>query len=200
MTNQIRMFAIMVALTGTTACERSTDPGPTGSPGPTAVTCADGPQLRQRADDERLQISEMASDQGKIIGGSRASFYMSLAIIADLKCKDTSADADANTALSVALSAARDAEGAGTFYETALHWIEAGIAANQAIAALIGQLSASSERSAQLPAALSTFGKNASFTMNGALITLVDGVSTRRWRAPLPWPRPATWAGRQRET
>lgn len=140
---QVRMSAVIFALTATAACDRPSDPGPAGLPVPTAVTCADGPQLRQRADAERLRIAEITSDQGKIVGGSRAHFYMSLAIVAELKCKVTSADAD--IALSVALRAARDAEDAGTFYETAVHWTEAAVAANQAISEFIGQLSAAPE-------------------------------------------------------
>lgn len=143
MTDRNSLFATIVALTVTAACDRPGGPGPTGSPVPTAVACADAPRLRQRAAEEQLQVAETTSDQTRIVGASRASFYVSLAIVADLKCRVASADAD--TALSAALAAARSAEAAGTFYETAVRWTEAGVAASQAVSALIGQLPAPPE-------------------------------------------------------
>jgi hypothetical protein len=99
--------------------------------------------LRQRAANERRQVAETTSDQARIVGGSRASFYMSLASVADLKCRVASTDADA--ALNVALTAARRAAAAGTFYASAVRWTEAGVAASQAVSTFIGQLPASPE-------------------------------------------------------
>jgi hypothetical protein len=143
MTYRSQIFVVTLALTVTTACERSTDQAPTGAPAPTAVVCTDAPQWRQRANDERQLIGEATSDQAKIVGGSRANFYVSLAVVADLKCKVTSADADA--LLTLALSAARNAEGASNFYETAIRWSEAGMAASQAVSKFVEQLPPSPE-------------------------------------------------------
>jgi hypothetical protein len=54
------------------------------APTPTAVSCGDAPQLRQRAADERRRSDEVKSDQEKITLGTRASYPASLAIVADL--------------------------------------------------------------------------------------------------------------------
>jgi hypothetical protein len=132
-----RIFVVVLGLTLATACDRPNDVGPIGSPAPTAVTCADAAQLRKRAADERRQTVETTSDQEKIIAGSRAAFYMSLAITADLKCKVTSTEADAT--LTRALAAAAKAEGTRSFYESAVLWAEAGMAASEAVSILMEQ-------------------------------------------------------------
>lgn len=132
---------ILVAVLGLTlaaACDQSSDVGPVNPPAPSEVTCADAPQLRQRALDARVQRVETTSDQGKIVAGSRAGFYTSLAVVADLKCTVTSAEGDA--ALTLALTAARNAEGAGSFYETAVLWTEAGVAASDAVSEFVAEL------------------------------------------------------------
>lgn len=133
-----RTFVVVVCLALVTACDRSGDVGPVGSPVPTAVICGDAPQLQQRALDARRQHAETTSDQATIISGSRATFYLSLATIADLKCTVASADADA--ALTQALAAARRAEETGSFYESAVQWTEAGMSATDAVSLLLEQL------------------------------------------------------------
>ena len=137
----MRMLVAALGLALAIACDRPNDVGPANSPAPAAVTCADAPQLRQRALDERRLSVGTTSDQEKIVAGSRATFYMSLAIIADLKCKVTSAEADAT--LTRALAAARKTEGTRSFYERAVLWTEAGVTASEAISMFLQQLSTS---------------------------------------------------------
>ncbi|HET7155153.1 MAG TPA: hypothetical protein VFI87_07280 [Hyphomicrobiaceae bacterium] len=109
-------------------------------PVPTAVSCMDAPQLRQRAVGDRREIEKLKSDQARVVNGSRAGFLASLAIIADLKCRVISADAD--EALRPAFEAARRAEASDSFYERARMWGEASFIATQVIALLIRDLPA----------------------------------------------------------
>ncbi len=111
---------------------------PPPSSAPTAVTCTDAPKLRQRAVDDRRRSDELTSDQEKIYVGNRASFFASLAIIADLKCRLTLAEAD--EALKPAFEAARKAENTSSMYERAIRWGEASFMATQAAALLIQRL------------------------------------------------------------
>lgn len=90
------------------------------SPAPTAVSCTDAPQLRQRAVDDRRLSDELKSDHERIYIGNRASFFASLAIIADLKCRVTLAEAD--EALKPAFEAARKAEATRSMHERAFAW------------------------------------------------------------------------------
>jgi hypothetical protein len=99
------------------------------------VNCADAAQLRQRALDDRRRSDETNSDQEKIVSGNRATFYASLAIIADLKCQMTLPEAD--EALQPAFDAARKAESTHSFYESAVWWGEAGFIATQVIPMLM---------------------------------------------------------------
>lgn len=110
----------------------------TDPPVPTAVSCGDAQQLRQQADDDRRRTNRLESDQEKIDIGNRASFFASLAIIADLKCKVTLAEAD--EALKPALEAARKAQAASSFYERTSGWGEADFMSAQVIALLIQEL------------------------------------------------------------
>lgn len=128
----------LAALAALTAC----DDGhyPPASPAPTAVSCTDAPQLRQRAIDDRRRADELKSDHVRIYTGNRASFFAALAIIADLKCRVTLAEAD--EALKPALEAARRAEETSSMYRKAFAWGEAGFIATQVIALLIRQLAA----------------------------------------------------------
>ena len=126
-----------------TACYGANERGSVSappSPAPIAVACADGSQLRQRALDDRRRRDETTSDQEKIVAGNRATFYASLAIIADLKCQVTLAEAD--EVLKPAFEAARKAEATHSFYERAVHWSEAGFVATQVVSMLMKQLPA----------------------------------------------------------
>lgn len=110
------------------------------SPAPTAVFCGDAPYLRQRALDDRRLSVETKSDQDKIVAISRATFYASLAIIADLKCQANPIQTD--EALKPAFNAARKAEATRSFYERAGQWGEAGFIATHVIPLLMKQASA----------------------------------------------------------
>jgi hypothetical protein len=90
--------------------------------------------------DDRRQHDETNSDQERIVAGNRATFYASLAIIADLKCQVTLAEAD--EALKPAFDAARKAEATRSFYERAVWWGEAGFIVTQVVPMLIKQLPA----------------------------------------------------------
>jgi hypothetical protein len=115
----MRLLAVSLALAGllaTTACNGANHGGSVHAqppPAPSAVNCVDAAQLRQRALDDRRHSDETNSDQEKIVTGNRATFYVSLAIIADLKCKVTLPEAD--EALKPAFDAARKAEGLAVF-------------------------------------------------------------------------------------
>ena len=138
------VFPILAGLVAITACARTNNVSARSSPPPTAVACADASQLRQRALDDRRQRDETTSDQERIVTGSRATFYASLAIIADLKCQVTLAEAD--EALKLAFEAARKAEATHSFYERAVHWGEAGFIATEVVSMLTKQLPAPAAR------------------------------------------------------
>jgi len=135
-----RIIVAVLGFAAIAACDGANKGGSDYSPAPTAVDCADAPQLRQRALDARRQSVETTSDQEQIVAGNRATFYASLAIIADLKCKVTLAEAD--EALKPAFDAARKAEATRSFYEEAVHWGEAGFIATEVVPMLMKQLSA----------------------------------------------------------
>jgi hypothetical protein len=139
----MHFLAVSLALTGLVAiaaCDGANKGGRDNSRAPTAVNCVDAPQLRQRALDDRRQNVETKSDQEKIVAGNRATFYTSLATIADLKCKVTLTEAD--EALKPAFDAARKAEASRSFYQGAVQWSEAGFIATQVVPMLMKQLSA----------------------------------------------------------
>src|SRR5688572_10454989 len=64
------------------------------SPAPTLVNCGDAAELGETALEGRRQRDETSSDQEKVVASNRATYFASLAIIADLKCKVTLPDAD----------------------------------------------------------------------------------------------------------
>lgn len=99
------------------------------------VACADAPQLRQRAADERRRMLETSADQTRLVLAGRANFLASLAVVADLHCATT--DQDATEALQTALRTARSAEGTPGFYAQAMQWAEANFAATRAIENLV---------------------------------------------------------------
>jgi hypothetical protein len=105
---------------------------------PTEVHCADAAQLRQRAADDRSQSTALKGDQEKVTTGNRASFLLSLALIADLECRVTGVDTD--EALRSALDTARKAVAAGGFYEAAHLWNQATFNATQVASVLTRQL------------------------------------------------------------
>jgi len=140
MARRRRIIVALLGLVATAACDGANKGGSDYSPAPTAVSCEDAPQLRQRALEARRQSVETTSDQQKIVAGSRATFYASLAIIADLKCKVAVAEAD--EALKQAFDAARQAEATRSFYEEAVYWGEACFIATQVVPMLMKQLSA----------------------------------------------------------
>lgn len=113
-------------------------------PAPTAASCADAPQLKQRAIEDRRKSGEVTGDRAKIISGSRARFLVSLAHVAELKCMTTVAEAD--TVLVKAFDAVRAAETTSSEYEAAIKWIEADLMAADAVTLLIGRLRATASR------------------------------------------------------
>ena len=129
---------VLVALAACGDGNAATSDLPPVLPAPTAVRCADAPQLKQRAVDDRRRSAERSSDQEKIYIGNRANFYASLAIVADLECKVTFAEAD--KALIPAFEAARKAEATNSMYERALRWSEADFVAAQTAQLLIQAL------------------------------------------------------------
>ena len=110
------------------------------SPAPTAVNCGDAAELAQQAGDGRRQRDETNSDQERIVASNRATFYASLAIIADLKCKLSLPEAD--EALKPAFAAAGKAEATNSFYERAVWWGDAAFLATQVVSTLMKQLPA----------------------------------------------------------
>jgi hypothetical protein len=110
---------------------------------PATIACADAPELRQSAAEDRRLAEASRSDQERIVAGSRATFLVSLAIIAELGCAGPLAGAD--QPLGAALEAARQADEASSFYVAAGRWTEAGFLATQAIAILIGERTAPPE-------------------------------------------------------
>lgn len=139
---RVGSLSVAVAvLFGITACDGGNEArtaNPPLAPTPTAVSCGDAPKLRQRAADERRRSDEVKSNQEKVTLGTRAGYLASLAIVADLKCRVTSSEADET--LKPAFEAARKAEAAGSFYERAVRWGEADYIATQVAATLIQQL------------------------------------------------------------
>jgi hypothetical protein len=140
MARQNQIVGVVLGIVIIAACDVATQSGSDHAPAPSAVNCPDAPQLRQRALDDRRGSVETRSDQEKIVALSRATFYASLATIADLKCKVTSGEAD--EALKLAFDAARKAEATRGFYESAGYWGEAGFIASQVVPTLMKELSA----------------------------------------------------------
>ena len=109
---------------------------------PATVSCGDAGQLRHRAANDRTQVGQSRSDHERISVGSRANFLATLAVIADLKCKVTSTEAD--DVLKPALEAARKAEENNGIYEKTRGFNDANFAATRAVALLTERLSAAS--------------------------------------------------------
>jgi hypothetical protein len=102
------------------------------------VNCGDAPQLREHAGNDRRRVDQSRSDHERISIGSRANFMASLAVIADLKCKVTLAEA-ADT-LEAALESARKAEGNTSVYEKTRGFADADFQAHRLIEQLVQRL------------------------------------------------------------
>ncbi len=108
---------------------------------PAAVNCGNAAQLRERAASDRTRVGQSRSDHERISVGSRANFLATLAVVADLKCKVTHAEAD--EALRPALEAARKAEESDSVYEKTNGFNDASFMATRAAALLTERLPAS---------------------------------------------------------
>jgi hypothetical protein len=114
------------------------------SAAPDTIACADAPQLRQRAAEERRRSTESSGDQARLLLASRANFLASLTVVAELQCTATTDD-EASEALQEALQIARAAEGTAGFYAQAAQWAEANFAATRAIDILVHRRAATVE-------------------------------------------------------
>jgi hypothetical protein len=112
----------------------------TAAPLPATVTCNDAGQLRDRATRDRDSSRTRSSDQEKVDLANRARFVATLATIADLRCKVSGPEPDAEEILRRALDAARDAEHTRGFYERTLKWQDADLIAGEAVALMIKRL------------------------------------------------------------
>lgn len=133
---RVRAMTLILATASLSACGNAAPPAISLTP--SAVSCTDAARLKQQSTDDRRRINELKSDHERIYIGNRAAFFASLAIVADLTCLVTLADADA--ALTPALDAARKAEASSSMYERASRWSEANFIASQVIARQIQQL------------------------------------------------------------
>jgi len=139
----MRLIAVFLAVAGVVAFTayhnlRKADGYAQLSPTPTAINCGDAAELAQKASDDRRQRDETKSDQEKIVASNRATFYASLATIAELQCKLSLPETD--EALKPAFEAARKAEATSSFYERAVSWSDASFLATQVVSTLMQQL------------------------------------------------------------
>lgn len=135
---QLTQLAVFLLIGSCDAPGEASDRARSGTSLPASVACADVPQLRQHATDDRLRMAEVSSQQTRIVVGARANFLASLAIAANLQC--IGAPPDENHALQDALDVARQAEGASSFYEQASRWDEANYALTRVIDDLVQRL------------------------------------------------------------
>jgi hypothetical protein len=140
MARQSQVVGVVLGIVVIGAWDVGTQSGSDRASAPRAVNCADAPRLRRQALEDRRRSVETRGDQEKILALSRATFYASLATIADLKCKVTLDEAD--EALKIVFGAARKAEATSGFYEGAGYWGEAGFLATQVVSMLMKELSA----------------------------------------------------------
>jgi hypothetical protein len=133
---RFRALTLVLATVSLSAC--GTAVSPAVSVTPTTVGCTDAARLKQQSIDDRRRSDELKSDHERIYIGNRAGFFASLAIVADLTCLVTLADAEAS--LTPALEAARKAETTRSMYERAFRWSEANFIASQVIAKQIQRL------------------------------------------------------------
>jgi hypothetical protein len=134
------LLLLSAALSGTAGCAQGGSAIGPDAPLPTAVTCADASKLKDQAADARRRIRELGGDRAQIIGGNRAKFLGSLALLAQLKCKANVSEVDA--LLGEALEVGHVAETTTSEYEAARQWTEADLIIGDAVALLVSQLSA----------------------------------------------------------
>lgn len=116
--------AIFLTLPSCTAQIEGADAGITPVEVPPTVVCSDTASLRQRAADDDQRVHNSPSDQAKIVLAGRANFFASLAVVAELTCRNP-IDAESGGSLQAALQVAREAEAGSTFYGRAAKWSEA---------------------------------------------------------------------------
>ena len=102
---------------------------------PAAVSCQDAAQLRLRSSDAQRRGEFTTSDQEKIIANSHASYFATLATVADLMCKGPAIGTEAT--LAQAFAAARRSEEASSFYERAIALSEANLRATETVRILL---------------------------------------------------------------
>ena len=141
MTGKVGLGLVFATFTALSACARA-DANARPTTLPAEVSCADAPQFRQRAAEDRSKGVASKSDHDKIVLGNRAGFFAALANVADLKCKGTLAD----EALKPAFEAARKAEVSRSTYERAQQWSAAAFIATEVTAQQIRQLPGSAAK------------------------------------------------------
>ena len=135
---QLTQLAVLLLIGSCDAQGEASDHTRRSTALPANAACADVPQLRQHAADDRLRMAEGSSQQTRIVVGARANFLASLAIVAQLRC--IVMHAEENDALQGALEVARRAERASSFYEQASRWNEANYALTRVIDDLVQRL------------------------------------------------------------
>jgi hypothetical protein len=105
---------------------------------PDDAACQDAPQWKQRAAELRSSGAGLSSDQAQITRLSRANFFSTMSVAAELRCRTAAGPAPG--AVDAALHAARGAASTRGFYEQTIRWGEAQHAANQLIEALVQQV------------------------------------------------------------
>lgn len=141
----------LAALVAGTACGRGGDAGSvaplaqTTAAIPKTIGCVDAPSLKERATAERRRATDEKSDQAHIVLVTRANYFASLAVFAELSCRGSAPDAEA--ALARAVAAAQNAAGTNSFYEKVRLWGDAQSLVTEAIAVLVreGQTAAARE-------------------------------------------------------
>jgi hypothetical protein len=145
---RVRFMLIPAAIMLLAACNSGSQAAGTtdgmASVAPDTIACADAPQLRQRAAEERRRGTESSSDQTRLLLAGRANFLASLAVVAELQCAATT-DNEATEALQEALQIARAADATAGFYAQAAQWAEANFAATRAIEILVKRRAATVE-------------------------------------------------------
>ena len=138
---KVTLGMALASVTTVPACARA-DANARPTTLPAEVSCADAPQFRQRAAEDRIKGEASKSDHDKIVLGNRAGFFAALANVANLKCKGTLVD----EALKPAFEAARKAEVSRSTYERAQQWSAAAFIATEVIAQQIRQLPGSAAK------------------------------------------------------
>ena len=140
-----RLILLLALFSTAAACESASGNSPNSAASmPTAVSCHDAPQLRQRSIDDRHRGETTKSDQERVIANSRASYFAALATVADLMCRIPAVQTEPS--LAQAFQATRRAEETRSFYEEAVALSEANLRVTETIAAVLRQLPAPSSK------------------------------------------------------